>query len=219
MWDAAIMNRSPLTSLLVGLFPFLTVGANHTGATTLSDNLTQPSGYTEVVTPSTYVASSFGTGSYDSMLKTVDLLANIDPATVPVVSLYSDNSGQPGSYVGQLLSPTSYTNTLQVVAFGGNQLPLAGNSTYWIVAQAASGTGSYEWAYSNTDLGSGSGFQHTWSISYDAGADWFTSNTLPMQMAVQDSSTAATPEPTSFLLLGIGLLVVAWASRSRSYEV
>ena len=208
------MKRSP--AIVVAGLLVSCVSEAHLWGATLSNNLDQPTGSTEIVTASTFVASSFGTGNYSSILKSAALLLQVTGQPNPVIALYSDMNGEPGSDLGQLLSPSSYGTKLQVTSFGGNQLLLAANSTYWIVAEAAS-SGSYQWAYSSNDVGTGPGFQLNWAISYQEDTDWFPSDVLPMQMLVQDSSTVM-PEPGSILLLAFGLAVTGFAVLRRRYR-
>lgn len=205
------MKRLPaalVTALLV-----LTASANHLPGATIASNLDQPTGGTEIVTPSTFVASSFSTGSSASMLASVQLLLQVAGQPDPIVDLYSDNNGQPGSDLGSLLSPNSYANGSNplLATFGGNLLSLAADSTYWIVAKA--GAGPYQWAYSSTSVGSGPGFQPTWAISYQEDTNWFPSDILPMQMRVQD-----TPEPGSLVLLALGFAVIGSVLLRRSQQ-
>lgn len=205
-----LMNRLSSFAIAALLLVF-TKGVGLQGAI-LSSNLNQPTSYTELVEGSTFIASSFGTGAYNSTLKDVGLLMQFDIKANPIVALYSNTGDQPGTFLGQLISPVLYTTGLQLTLFDGNQLPLAANTTYWIVAQA--GSGSYEWAYTVSNLGNGSGFQHTWAITENAGSSWFVSNTEPMQMQVEDSSVA-TPEPATILLLVVGLAVSRYKVRPR----
>lgn len=196
--------RSAQSRAVIFFSSLLFLGASDLKAVTLSDNLTRPSGGTELVGASTFFASSFGTGSYSSTLNTVSILADINAGAVPVLVLFIDNGGQPGTEVGLLAPSTPIGNSQQGISFGGNQLALNANSTYWIVAEA--GSGSLAWSYANDEVGSGSGFQHAWAVSENGGADWFTSDTLPMQMSVEDS-VIAIPEPGSlYLLFFAGLL-------------
>lgn len=198
-------------------FVFLAVaaaaaGASQTDAAVLSDNLGQPVSYTELIDPTTTVAASFGTGTQASTLSKVQLLIQSDGPAVSTVSLYSDQGGRPGGSIGALtsLQPPNQS-TLSVTTFSGNNLALAANTTYWIVTQADPGT--LEWAYTESNMGSGSGFQHTWGLSLDGGA-WFVSSIEPMMMSVEDSSTA-TPEPGSVLLVALGGVGLSVWGRKR----
>lgn len=192
------INQSTLT---VAICFGLSVAVGLVSGATLSDNLNQSGAYTEIVDSSTFFASSFGTGNYSSLLSAVALQLEVGSMFDPIVSLYSDHNGEPGSALGQLLSPGTVATGNQIVSFGGNQLSLTPNSIYWVVAQAAAG--SYEWFYSDTNAGSGLGFQHTYAFSYNAGTSWFTSDVTPMKMSVQDVA-ATVPEPGS-----LGLFIAA----------
>src|SRR5205807_3337578 len=109
---------------------------------------------------------------------------------------YSDGNLEPGSSLGTLISPSSYSSSLATTTFSTSGMTLSPNSTYWLVLSANSG--EFDWAWTSDNTGSGIGFQHTWGESDDAGATWFTFDTFPTQFSV-----AATPvgEPRSIALL------------------
>ena len=186
-------------------------------ATTLSDNLSAPTDYTELVYGSNWTTASFGTGAANSTLSSATLLLQLDTGDVMNLDLYSDRNGQPGSLVGALTAPISYTSTsYSPTVFGGNGLSLSANTTYWLVANSSNG--QFEWAYTDDNTGSGSGFQHTWGFSTDGRQSWYTSDLEPMQMRVDDSSSSAVPQPTALtlLLLGSTMLTLAFFPRRSS---
>jgi hypothetical protein len=184
-------------------------------AATLADNLNQPTSATELVTNDSFVGASFETSNYDSTLKQVDVRLKTTVASDPLIQLYSDSGGAPGVIRGSLGSASA--NASSELSFSGNGLLLTANTTYWIVAKAES-TNTFEWSYANTNSGVGPGFQPTWAITYDSGITWFTEDTLPMQMRVEDSSMVA-PEPGSTLLVGVGVLAVLIEEKYRRSRV
>jgi hypothetical protein len=189
-------------------------------AATLSDNLNAPTEYTELTFGSTWVAAGFGTDSGSYRLGTVTTLMQQDAAGALHLDLYANGQNQPTSLIGTLTSPSTYpTETIAPTVFGGSNLLLTPNTTYWLVMSAA-GSGAFEWAYSTGHEGAGSGFQGTWGVSTDAGASWYTSDLQPMQMSVTaEPAGAAVPEPgpASLLLLALICCSAYFASgRSRA---
>src|SRR5262249_20214051 len=89
---------------------------------------------------------------------------------------------EPGGLVGTLTSPTTYPSSLAPVSFTSAGLPLAANTTYWIVLRALDG--QFEWGWTPNNLGDGVGFQGVWGLSTDAAAFWWTQDIYPTQFAV-----------------------------------
>ena len=143
------------------------------------------------------------------MLNTVTLLLSASSGGQAQLSLYSDDGLRPGNLIGTLVSPGSYSSTAAHTAFAGTGNALSANSTYWIVLSSLNGQFNWAWTLDNT--GTGSGFQHAWALSSDAGQTWFSSDIYPLQFSVSaDAVASAVPEPDTFLLLGGGLCVVAF---------
>jgi hypothetical protein len=104
--------------------------------------------------------------------------------------------------------------TLSPTVFTASGLNVAANSTYWIVLRAL--TGTFDWAWTLDNAGTGQGFQHTWAISSDGGGDWFSSDTFPTQFAIAaDQAASSVPEPASFSMLAGGVAAVLTAKRYR----
>jgi len=183
-------------------------------AATLSDNLSAPTYYTELINGSTFITAGFQTGNSSYTLSSVTALMQQDTPGTLNLSLYSnatqptayDLGYQPGTLLGTLTSSGAYPGTLGQITFDGNNLPLSPDTTYWLVI--SSPTGAYEWAYAADNSGSGVGFYPSWGTSTDAGTSWYTSDLQPMQMSVTaDPATSSTPEPgvSSLLLIGLAL--------------
>jgi hypothetical protein len=187
--------------LLLGIFG---CGAS---AATLSNNLNQVTDFTEIVSGPNWITAGFGTGNSNSTLTDAVLLLQSDSGSGDLsLELFSDQNGQPSAPLGRLISPTSFSPALSQITFGGAGLSLEANTTYWLVAQAL--TGQFEWAFTDSNGGSGIGFQHLWGSSENSGADWFTSDLEPMQMRVDASTVTSAPEPGTLALLSLALLAV-----------
>ena len=170
-------------------------------ADTLSDNLSALTAGTEAAHGNTWVTASFATGASAYTLSSATLLlANSAPGNAEL-DLYSD-AGEPGSLLSILTSPASYSGSLLQTIFSGNGFSLSANSIYWLVLKPIGG--EFDWAWTASNTGSGVGFTHTWGVSDDAGLDWFTSDSNPMQFNVAASAATAVPEPGCLTLLVIG---------------
>src|SRR4051794_31375693 len=107
--------------------------------TTLSSNLGETVSATEFVGGDTWITSSFATDSSAYVLSNAVLLLSGTSDAVVKLYLYSNSSGQPGTSLGQLQSTSNLTSSLTLASFSGNNLPLAANSSYWLVLQAPAG--------------------------------------------------------------------------------
>ena len=187
---------------------FLLVSALIAHADTISSNLSNATAGTEAASGRTWLTASFGTDSSSSSLSNATLLLSNPIAGVAEVDLYSNSLLQPGSLLGTLISPLSYSTSLSNTTFSGNGLTLSANSTYWLVLKALSG--EFDWAWTSDNTGAGTGFQGTWGNSTDAGVTWYTYAVYPTQFSVT-TTTAAVPEPGTELLAMGGFLIGAMA--------
>jgi hypothetical protein len=183
-------------------------------AATLSTNLSAPTYYTELINGSNFITAGFQTGDSAYILSSVTALMQQDAPGTLNLSLYSsapqpaanDLGVQPGTLLGTLTFSGSYSSALSQVTFGGNNLQLSPDTTYWLVMSST--TGTYEWAYAADNSGSGAGFYPSWGTSTDSGASWYTNDLQPMQMSVTaDPAVSSVPEPgvTSLSLMGLAL--------------
>ena len=202
-------NRRPRLRTLAGCAVLAALPLGVHAQAVLSNNLSNASGGTETASGATYFTSSFGTDASAYTLNSVSLLLDNSAAGTAEVDIFSDatdyqgSSGlQPGTLIGTLSSPTSYSSTLAPATFTASGISLAANSTYWVVLKANSG--AFDWSYTNNDTGSGSGFQDTFGESDDAGATWTTYGSGPTQMSVL-ATPAAVPEASTALSLGLPL--------------
>lgn len=199
-------------------------------AVDLSNNLSDVNGGTESASSTRWLAASFATGTAAHALNYVTLLLANTSAGAAQVSIYSNGGLEPGSLVATLTSPASYSATLAPTAFTTAGVNLAANTTYWIVLRPTSGT--FLWGWTGDNTGSGAGFQHTWGISEDSGAFWWSFDTYPTQFSVTvDACTAATvsahPQPVnvrcggmaSFGVTAAGSATISYAWRHNSMAV
>jgi len=187
----------------------LFLGAFALYADTLSSNLTATTADVEIASGDTWLTASFETDSSSYILGDVTLLLANSGAGVAEVDLYSDGGFQPGSLIGALSSPSTYSSNLSATTFTNSGITLAADSTYWIVLKSLAG--DLDWAWTDDNTGTGAGFQNTWGETSDAGATWFTYDIYPLQFSVDAASTAA-PEPgTAAFLMGGGALLGAFA--------
>jgi hypothetical protein len=201
-----------VSSLLA--FFLIALGTSPTLADTiLSDNTSKATAFTEIVTTTRWVTSSFGTdASPDLDLASVTLRMQVDGAGTASLGIYTDTANHPGVLVGTLTSPSSFTTTSANNTFTSSGLTLNANTTYWVVLRAL--TGQFEWAWTADNTGTGVGFQHTWGFSQNSGGTWNTFTSEPMIMQVV--ATTAVPEPSSVILLGsAALLGLGYYSRIR----
>ena len=123
-------------------------------------------------------ATPFTTGGNPTgyTLSAVTLDIGVSPGTTPLVSIYSDSSGRPGSSLRVLTNPTTIppitdmqvsdgemSTRVRELDFEADDLKLKPATTYWVVIARASGTGSVfidETSSSAEDIGSAPG----WSI-------------------------------------------------------
>lgn len=205
------MRNRPLRSAhftTVLAFAALLVTTHASAAVILSDNLTKITADTETATGNTWLAASFGTGSSALTLTSATLLLSAtNVSTAAELSLYSDGGLEPGTLLGNLTSPASFSTNLSPAVFTASGLNLAAASTYWIVLRSATGSVNWGWTLDNT--GTGEGFQHTWAVSGNAGAVWFSSDIYPLQFSLTaDTGPAAVPEPGTLSML-VGAVAAA----------
>jgi hypothetical protein len=200
----------------VALFALALMGTTPEAASAasvvLSENLSAATGGTEAASGGRWLTASFGTDASSYTLESVTLLLANASTGQASLALYTDDGLQPGSLVGTLTSPGSYSNSLTNTTFTASGITLAGNSTYWVVLKAIGG--QFDWSWTADNTGSGAGFQHTWGASDDAGATWFTYDIYPTQLSVS-ATAAAVPKPGSMILLGSGAVVLLGYSLYR----
>jgi hypothetical protein len=207
------MNKKQVFCIMLPLLAALGY-APISAASFLSDNLSASPVYSQNapgVTSTDWYASSFMTDGYSYTLQSVAfLMAMTSSSGAAQAAIFTDVSDQPGSQVGALISPGSYSNALASTSFTASGITLAANTTYWVVLSASSG--NFNWAWTDSNIGSGVGFTHTWSGSDDAGSSWLTFHDSPQIMQVDAN---AIPEPAALWLFGIGLAGMRLVERRR----
>ena len=159
--------------------------------TTLVSNTGQPSN--NVATEIRATSFTTGTGTYT--LSSVGIFLVTDSGATPVVAIYGDSGGNPGTtLVATMNNPGSLTaagvNTFTAPA----NTMLSASTTYWVVTSnsaATNGTGFQVGAITNTNLDSGTAAG--WSI----GGARFKSD-------IADTSWTTSSSRTRFQILGTG---------------
>ena len=93
------------------------------------------------VTTTTDVAAMFTTGSEPDgyKLTTLNLFMSAPAESIPQISVYTDNSGEPGTSLKTLTNPDSIPTSLEEVQFDADNYPLQPTTSYWIVIEETSG--------------------------------------------------------------------------------
>jgi hypothetical protein len=162
-------------------------------------------------------AQSFTTGGTAATLQDIELDLLGSGGAVDV-SLFSDNSGLPGSSLLSLgtLTPTGsgygdYNAT--------GTYALAADSTYWVVVDYL-GTPSWGWTDSTAYIGTGT--LGTLTNSYDGGTTWNPAfpptPPYPSNPYILKVDAAATPEPSDLVLILTGIGAVLLVRRSPAHH-
>jgi len=192
-------------------------------ATTLYNNLAGASGGSDPVTDfipdNHFVADSFSTSSSPFLLTsvTLDLLA-LSPSSGGsfIVTLDSDKPAPPGS-VPNTLGPGSVLDTIGTIDDSAlttsladytltTDFALSADTRYWIYLSSPGGVSSAQWSWSQDISGTTGLTGQYYANPAGVGASG------PYQMDVEGMIT---PEPSSLLLLGSGLMMMAAPLRRR----
>ena len=174
-------------ALLALALVFVSQRAAEAATTVHTDNVSKTNAGAESASGTRRLTSSFTTGADATFLQSVTLLLANTASGQATVSVYTNGLISPGTLVGTLASPASFTSGASETTFKASGIPLAANTTYWVVLQANGGT--FTWGFTRDNTGDGTGYTHTWGESDDAGASWQTYNVYPLQMRVTASST------------------------------
>jgi hypothetical protein len=209
--------RSCLTKSLLGVAFMLLANAGLSYAdTVIVSNLTAIVAGTGTIyssgPPQSY-AQEFVTGNSSVVLSSIIVpLGDASGTFTAAADLVADNSGLPGSSVLTLFTvPTIPTGSATDLTFTPtSSVTLKANTDYWFVL-SATGSGSYQWQYTNTL--SASFPNYAVSSSNTMGATW-TVGTPPGPFLL-GANAAAVPEPSSLVLAAIGLLALGMVVRAR----
>ena len=189
--------------LKLSVLTLLAATGVHASAANLYDNLgSTQDGADPILSYGPMLANSFTTGAAGVSLASITALLKSDGAS-PVgdlrVSLHADSANSPGAELlslGVLSSANIATDAFARYSFTpAASFALAANTTYWVEIEAVS-PNPVEWAWSGDLTAPGVAGQSTYS-----GIFGVSPNGLAYQMAV----TTAVPEPTSALLLAMGI--------------
>ena len=117
--------------------------------------------------------------------------------------LVANNAGVPGSTVLTTFTVPSISTAYSDLTFTPtSSVMLSANTEYWFVLLAG-GTGSYKWEYTNTNSLSFPDYAKS-----NDGATWTLYTSGPFLTEVDSPAAASTtPEPASFLQVGVAGLV------------
>jgi hypothetical protein len=222
---ATMFNARSLSFILcVGL---LATAAN-AGSVTLYDNLGATTDGADGIDPTTGLgplADSFSTGSSNILLSDVKALLGVQftgtgpgPGSVTAY-LLSNNANTPGSVLTSIGTVTDQTifNTYGtgtgVIDFAVSSFSLAANTRYWIeLADTPGKTSVAFWSWSLDTSGQGVAGEF---LSNGNGTVPNPGNG-PYQMEVTATSTSVIPEPSSVVLLGLGIGGITVQRRFRN---
>ncbi|MGA3131866.1 MAG: choice-of-anchor R domain-containing protein [Terracidiphilus sp.] len=184
-------------------------------ATTLYNNLSASPFGADSVYGDVIVFDSFSTGSSPVLLDSVTLELLLDPGNgnsgdggIVTVTLDSDNSTSPGSALETIgtigdsaltFSPADYTLT--------TDFALSADTRYWIELTSPGGASSADWSWNFGTSGPGVAGEY---YGNESGVHQNTGGPYLM-----DVEATVTPEPSSLLLLGSGLMMLAAPLRRR----
>ncbi len=172
----------------------------------------------KTVTGGTLFAQAFTTGNNGHVIDSISLYGSSSAAVgTTTLTIYTNlgtgNASAPGSVVEMLTSPATITAAAGVNTFTGTSTVLAGNTVYWAVLDN-SDTG-IRWNKSSYAVaGSVLGYQY---LNGENDPLVWAANTSSSTLAMQVNATAV-PEPSTYVLAGVGLAALVWLRRRRNSD-
>lgn len=125
--------------------------------------------------------------------------------------LFTNNGGIPGTLVANLATGLVAPNTSGIVDVTGLSVALTAGNEYWFVLAPFDANSDIGWADDGASV-----LPEAVTNSGTPSSGWrsFSQNGSE-QFALFSGSTAATPEPSTFMLLGTGILGLAGAVRRK----
>jgi hypothetical protein len=200
--------------LLLLVVPAILNAAAYCSGTTLYDNLANGTGTNgdTLFTRIRGIAFNTDAASYNSLTATLPLSAN--PVQGPaILRLFSSSPGATvGSQLATFTSPATFSQfNVQPATFTLSGVTLSPNTLYWLLLNHT-GSGSINWAFSSTGIGSGVGFTNFEAFSDDNGATWQYHNGAPNLAKIE---ATVVPEPSTSALLAIGGIVIVGVAKRR----
>ncbi len=185
-------------------------------ATILVSNITNATPFPSAVSDGDWLADSFTTDAQSYTLNNVKL--DMDATTGGgnfVVSIFDDNTGEPGSLLTNgTLSGETNPNLDQVYTYITTAaFNLAANTTYWVVAAETLNTNFFFWSatFDTTESGDGA-IGDVGKFSSNQGVSW-NDNTILQRFSVD---VTAVPEPSDYAaIFGICAIVITFYLRRR----
>jgi hypothetical protein len=212
-WVVTMVKKAFLLMAFVGL---VFVGTGR--ADSLFNNLSAvPSGADSTGSDWGPLADSFSTGSSAFDFNSLTVALSGTPSTGTTTAyLLTDSSTTPGSVLEEIGSISEATLSSAPGLFTlSTSYVLSPDTRYWIELTSDDNSANWDWSFDT----SGEGVAGEFVANFQGGGEWFVfpNDNGPYQMEV--SGTNEVPEPSSVVLLFVGLagiLLVAFRRRSAA---